>query len=467
MTEAAPGGPGLHAPAWRGILVLAVPMLVSQLAAIGTHVADTLIAGRHATVDLAAVAVGGGLYVSVMMALTGILYAASPIIAHHVGAGRTADVAPAFQQAVWLSLFLSVPGALVLAIPDPLLSLARLDPAVEQKTREYLLALAFAVPGTMLFRAWQAMMNGIGRPRPVMVIMLACLAVHVPLAWALTTGALGEPMGALGCGVSTLAVSGLSLACGAFWLLYSRKMRELQLFHAWQAPRARAQLEMLRLGGPMGISNFVEITSFTLIALFIARLGADVVAGHRVVANLNGVCFMLPLALGSGTLVRVGQAAGGCDWKYARRTALTGIAMAGLLSVWMAAALWMARESILALYSNDPSVLAVSRGLLIYATLFVMVDALHTLASFSLRGYKVTVVPMLVHTLCFWGLGLTAGYVLAFRGLPESGLPLIASPMGAAGFWLATLASTATAALLLGIILLRVFRSHAGTSTAN
>lgn len=34
---------------------------------------------------------------------------------------------------------------------------------------------------------------------------------------------------------------------------------------------------------------------------------------------------MLPLALGSGTLVRVGQAAGGLDWLRARHTALSGI----------------------------------------------------------------------------------------------------------------------------------------------
>ncbi|MCP2937484.1 MATE family efflux transporter, partial [Salmonella enterica subsp. enterica serovar Typhimurium] len=82
--------------------------------------------------------------------------------------------------------------------------LSQLDPVVEAKTRDYLLALAFAVPGALLFRAFQALMNGIGQPRPVMLIMLACLAVHVPLAWALTTGAFGPPLGALGCGLSTL-----------------------------------------------------------------------------------------------------------------------------------------------------------------------------------------------------------------------------------------------------------------------
>lgn len=447
-----------------GIFALAAPMMVSQLASIGTNVADTLIAGHHATADLAAVAVGGGLFVSVVIALIGILYAAAPIIAHHVGAGRREDIAPAFQQAVWMALFLSVPGALLLALPDPLLALSQLDPVVEAKTRDYLLALAFAVPGALLFRAFQALMNGIGQPRPVMVIMLACLAVHVPLAWALTTGAFGPPLGALGCGLSTLVVNWLAVACALLWLKRSPQLRALRPFHDWQAPRARAQREMLRLGGPMGVSNFVEITSFTLIALFVARLGADVVAGHRVIANINGVCFMLPLALGSGTLVLVGQAAGAHDWLRARHTALTGLAMASVLAVFVGLLLWLSREQVLAFYSDDPAVLDVARSLLPYVALFVLVGAAHTLASFALRGYKVTVAPMIVHTLCFWGVGLGSGYVLAFHGLPGLGVAMVAQPMGAAGFWLATLLSTVLAGLMMGVILLRVIRRHAGAS---
>jgi MATE family multidrug resistance protein len=151
----------------------------------------------------------------------------------------------------------------------------------------------------------------------------------------------------------------------------------------------------------------------------------------------------------------------------ARHTALSGIALAGGLSMLITLALWLTRESILAFYSSDAAVLAIARTLLPYAVLFVVVDALHTVASFSLRGYKVTVAPMLVHTFCFWGLGLTSGYVLAFRGVPEAGVALIAEPMGAAGFWLATLLSTALAGMLIGSILMKVFRSRTVTRIAN
>jgi MATE family multidrug resistance protein len=451
----------------RGILALSAPILVSQLAGMGTSVADTLIAGRYATADLAAVAVGGGMFLSVMMALIGILYATAPIVAHHVGAGRTGAIVPAFQQAIWMALFLSVPGVLVLALPDPVLALARLDPVVEQKARDYLLTLACAVPGALMFRVFQALMNGMGQPRPVMIIMLFCLGMHIPLAWALTNGVLTAPLGALGCGLSTLLVNWLSVICAVVYMTRLPRMRVLRPFGNWQAPRAQAQRELLRLGGPMGVSNFVEITSFTLIALFIARLGADAVAGHRVIANLNGLCFMLPLALGSGTVVMVGQAAGAQDWARARRNALTGVAMSGLFALCLMLALWLGQDTLLAIFSEDAAVLSVARGLMPYAVLFVVVDALHTLAAFALRGYKVTVVPMVIHAFCFWGVGLSSGYLLAFDGLPGAPFSLISAPMGAAGFWLCTLLATLLAGLMVGSVLLTVLRQRGGTSSAN
>ena len=105
------------------------------------------------------------------------------------------------------------------------------------------------------------------------------------------------PLGAVGCGLSTAMVSWLGLGCALAYLLRNPAYRRYRIFSHWQAPQPRALAALLRLGVPMGFSTFIEITSFTLIALFVARLGADAVAGHRVVANLAALVYMLPLAM--------------------------------------------------------------------------------------------------------------------------------------------------------------------------
>ncbi|WP_265947823.1 MATE family efflux transporter [Dechloromonas sp. A34] len=101
----------------RGLLAHAFPILIAQLASIGMMVVDTAVLGHVSPVDLAAVAIGGGIHVSVVFALVGILQAVAPVVAHLHGAKREGEVAGVLQQGFWLALLLSLPGVLFLTHP--------------------------------------------------------------------------------------------------------------------------------------------------------------------------------------------------------------------------------------------------------------------------------------------------------------------------------------------------------------
>lgn len=433
----------------RQILRHALPMLLAQLASIGMMVIDTLLLGHFGAEDLAAVAVGGGIYISVIFALVGVLQAIAPTVAHLQGAGRAHEIAGMLQQAFWLALLLSVPGVLLLLHPAPLFALSGMEAGVEAKARAYLAMLAWGMPAALLYRTFHAFCNALGRPRPLLLISLCGTALHALLAWALVTGWRAGapealPLGVLGCGISNACVGWFSLFCGGVYLARSQAFRRYRLLAGWRAPQRSSLRELLRLGLPMGFSNFVEISSFTLIALFVAQLGATVVAGHRIVANLAALCYMLPLALAVATLSQVGLAAGARDWQRARLAALAGLLLAGSLSLLLGVFLWSVAEPLIAACSSDAAVQAVAVSLLVYAAAYQVFDALQTVAAYALRGYKKTFLPMLVHVVCFWGVGLSGGWWLAFRATPA---------LGATGFWLASLLSLLLAALLLGALL--------------
>jgi MATE family multidrug resistance protein len=114
----------------------------------------------------------------------------------------------------------------------------------------------------------------------------------------------------------------------------------------------------------------------------------------------------------------------------------------------------------MAAYTADPAVSRLAVSLVIYICLYQFFDAIQTVAAHALRGYKITFGPMLVHTLCFWGIGLAGGYGLAYHGL-GSLLP----PQGVAGFWQACVLSNMAAALLFGTYLHVVSRNGAGPVT--
>lgn len=435
----------------RLILAHASPMLIAQLASMGMMVIDTALLGHYGTEDLAAVAVGGGIYISVVFALVGILQAVAPTVAHLKGAGRDDEIAGALQQAFWLALLLAVPGVLFLHYPDPLLALSRIEPGVEAKARDYLEMLAWGMPAALLYRTFYSFCNALGRPRPLMLISLGGTLLHGLLAWLLVTGGWGgEALGVLGCGISNAAVGWFGLFCAVGYLVRGTALARYRLLAGWQMPRARPLRELLRLGLPMGFSSFVEISSFTLIALFVAQLGATVVAGHRIVANLAAICYMLPLALAIATLSQVGRAAGARDWPRARASVGAGLVLAGALASLLGLVLWLAADALTVAYTGDAAVQAVSLSLIGYVAIYQVFDAVQTVAGYALRGYKISFAPMLVHIGCFWGVGLFGGWWLAFKA---------AQPMGVAGFWIASLSSLVLSAILLGGLLWRAVRA--------
>ena len=425
----------------QGLIAHAFPILIAQLASIGMMVVDTVVLGHFNSVDLAAVAIGGGIQISVVFALVGVLQAVAPVVAHLHGARRDDEVANVLQQGFWLAVLLALPGVLFLRHPDAVLGISTMDAAVEAKVRQYLGLLAWSLPASLFYRTFYAFCNALGKPRVLMGIGLFSLGLHAFLAWGLALqGWLGEPLGAVGCALSNVLVAWLACLSGALYLAFGPLGRRYRPFANWALPQWATWRELLRLGVPMGLSNLVEITSFTLISLFIASLGATVVAGHRIVANLSALTYMLPLSLAIATMAAVGQAVGGRDWTRAHAAIKAGLLLSAVLSTVVGVLLWLAATPLVAAYTDDPAVRSVAAGLIAYVALYQFFDALQTVAGHALRAYRVTFVPMLVQTFCFWGVGLLGGSWLCFRWSP---------PLGVAGFWLASVISLVLAAAML------------------
>lgn len=428
----------------------AVPMLIAQLAGMAMMLIDTVLLGHYGAEDLAAVAVGGGLYVAIVFAFAGVVQAVGPTVAQLVGARRQNEIAPALQQAFWLALLLTVPGVWLLLNPGPLLGLSPMEPAVAAKSSGYLGLLAWALPAVLLHRVFYAFCNAISRPRPLMLISLGGAMLHGVLAWLLVSGHYGgEPLGVLGCGISNAVTGWFALFCALVYLRFAPALAGYRLFAHWHLPQWHALKDLLRVGLPMGFSGFVEISAFTLVGLFIAQLGASVVAGHRIVANLAAIAYMPPLALAIATLAQVGQAVGARDVRRARVSIEAGLLLAAGVSTLLGLVLWLSAEPLVAAYTSDQRVQATALSLIVFVAVYQLFDAVQTVAAFALRAYKITFVPMLVHVVCFWGVGLYGGWLLAYRGFFD------AAPMGVVGFWTASLASLILSALLLGGLLWR------------
>lgn len=438
----------------RRVVRLAWPVLVAQMAVVGSGVIDTVMAGRLSALDLAAVGVGAAIYITVFMTAMGVLMALTPTVAQHFGAGRHKEIGEDVRQCAWLALLLAAAGTLLLRHPEPFVLLAQLTPAMEEKVRAYLAAVSWGIAPGLAFRIFYGFMSGIGRPRAIMAFNLLGLAAKVPLN-ALYMYELG--MGATGCAASTATISWLTAILAWSWCARQQDCAEFGVLSRLTFPKPRAMLELARLGLPIGLTLLVDVTAFTFMALFIARLGPIMSAAHQVTANLAILAFMIPLSIGHASLVLVGHALGAGDAATARRTGLMGIALGLAVSSLVSGGLWLGAERIAALYTPNADVRAVAAGLIAIVAAYHLFDALQCVVVNILRGYKRTVVPMAIYIVSLWGVGLGGGY---FLGLTE----LIGPARGAAGFWFAATASLLFAGLPVLAYFLKVSRSKVGVT---
>ena len=439
----------------RRLVPLAWPVMVGQLAVLAFSTIDTVLVGRAGATDLAALAIGSSAYITVFIGLMGIVLAVGPIAGQLFGARHHAQAGAQLHQAIWLALALSVPGCLLLLYPQPFLALAHAEPVVAHKVRGYLGALALALPGALVFTAYRGFNTAVSRPKAVMALQLGALALKLPLSAWLVFGGLGLPaLGAPGAGLATAACMALQCAAAAVLLRRDPFYAPFALGTRLQPPHRASLAALLRLGLPMGGSVMVEVTGFSFMAIFIARLGTVPVAGHQIALNLVAAMFMVPLGIANAAGTLVAQDIGAGDLRGARRVGWHGLEFGVLVAAAMGGAMWLLREPVLSFYTRDAAIVAAALPLLAWVALFHVADAAQTVAAFVLRAWRVTLAPMLIYVTAIWGVGLAGGYVLAFD--VPGGVP--ARLLGAPGYWSAATAGLVLAGLLLSALLLVLLR---------
>jgi MATE family multidrug resistance protein len=440
---------GSLADSARRIATLAWPVLIGQLSVLAFGTVDTLLVARYAAEDLAALAIGSSAYLTVFIGFMGVVLAISPIVGQLFGAQQHAQAGRQAHQAMWVALGLSVVGSLLLAFPYPFLAMSQATPEVAAKVRGYLLVLAFSLPVSLMFTVYRGFNTAVSRPKAVMLIQVAGLALKVPLSAALVWGvpALNiPPLGVLGCAIAT----GIAMWCQA--LIAWQVMRRDPFYAPFEllgrgldAPQRKSLGAHLRLGLPIGAAILIEVSGFSFMAIFIARLGTTPVAGHQIAVNLVTLMFMVPLAIGSASTTLVAQRVGARDALGARRLAWHGLAIGCAVAALLGAAVSVFDRHIVGLYTQDAVIAAAALPLIAWVALFHFVDAAQTIAAFVLRAWRIATVPLVVYGVALWGIGLGGGFTMAFN--LTGNVP--GSLQGARGFWVTSTIGLVVAALAL------------------
>ena len=333
--------PRLQESALR-LFPLAWPVFVGQIAVLAFSTVDTVMTARASALDLAALAIGGSIYISVFVGLMGVILAIGPIAGQLFGAGKHRESGHEAEQAVWLALgALGRSAAPCCSCPSPSSRWRRPSRRSPRRCAATCCGLACALPASLVFMAYRGFNVAVSRPKAVMVLQLGGLALKVPInallvfGFALPTpfGTLAVPaLGAQGCGIATAIVMWCQLLAAIVVVRRDPFYARFGLGYGLAPPNRKSLAALLRLGIPMGLSILIEVTGFTFMAFFISRIGATPVAGHQIAVNMVSLMFMLPLSIANASSVLVAQRIGAGDVDDAGRIGWAGLEIGVLIA---------------------------------------------------------------------------------------------------------------------------------------
>jgi MATE family multidrug resistance protein len=405
------------------LLALGGPLIAAQLAQISMGFVDTVMAGHLSPQDLAAVAVGGSLWMPIFVFGMGVLMSVSPTVAQAFGAKRFGEIGGHVRQGLWLSQGVGLVSFVAVRSCSPALRWLEVDPAIVPTAAGFLDAISWGLPAASAYVVLRGYSEAVSKTRPVMVISLVGLAANIAGNSIFMHGRLGMPrLGAVGTGVASAIVMWTELASLIVWMLCDRYYRQFAVFDRWVRPDWAQLGRLISLGSPIGACLFMEGSMFATVSLLMGRLGADVVAGHQIALNVASVTFMVPLGLSIASTVRVGHAIGRGNAGDARRSGLVGAGLACSFMSLTALVMATCPHWIAAIYTSDATVRSMAVRLLMMAAIFQIFDGLQVAGAGALRGLKDTAVPMLITFVAYWGLGLPLGLMLGIylEGGPQA-----------------------------------------------
>lgn len=421
--------------------ILALPILITQFCQAALGVVDAIMAGQVSALDLAAVAVGSGIWLPLFLLATGILIATTPLIGEAIGQNNHDQVPSITQQSLWTASAIGIIGFILVNLAPSILPIMGVPANIQPIATQYLHGVSFGFPALAVYAVLRSYCEALGRPEPVTIISIIGLLADIPLNYIFIHGKLGMPeMGGAGCGVATALVLWINVLLLAAYTAFTKRAQfaNTRFYYLFTGPNRAQITKLLKLGVPIGISIFFEASLFSLGALVISPLGELATASHQVALAVTSQLFMIPISVAMALTIMVSNRFGEKNLLALRHVQTTGLIWTVVIACVSMLGVYLFRPQLAAAFTDNPAVRAQAMHLLIFALAYQLFDGWQVNVAGILRGMQDTTVPMWVTLFCYWLVALPLGiYLVRFTDL------------GAQGFWMALITGLFLASILL------------------
>ncbi len=455
-----------YLPYYKRNLRVALPVMLTQLGASLVGLFDSIMVGRYATVDLAAVSFSNALFFTIMVFAMGALMGLTPLVGFQVGSlssnndnGLTSNcehgerssssitssphsfISSLFQNGMLFTILLSIFTLVLLGGCIPFLHCFGQDPAVVVAARPYYILIVLSIVPFLFFTFFKQFLEGLGNTSVAMVITLVMNGLNIFLNWLFIYGNWGCPeLGATGAGIGSLIARIGMPICFVIVMLSRREWKKYLLAVNLRNFKVSVLKQLSMIGFPIGVQTLMETIAFTAAFVFIGWISKEALAAHQIANQICDMTFMVILGIGSATTIRVSHQLGASNLEGVRMASNASIHLVLLINAIGAVVMIGLRNHIPLLFTHDQEVITIASQLVVLAGVLQLADGLQVVAASMLRGITDVKVPMIIAMFSYTIVCMSIGLFLAF--------PM---GMGAVGVWIGFVVGLSVAAVCLHI----------------
>jgi MATE family multidrug resistance protein len=401
---------------YQATLLLAYPVVLSQLGHIMVGVVDTAMVGQIGTVQQAAVALSNSLYTIVLVFGLGVSYGITPLVAAADSSGKIAENAELLKHGILINTILGILLFVLLFFLSPVLNLFDQKQEVVDLAIPFLNVMMLGMIPLCIFSGFKQFTEGLSFTRIAMLITIGANLLNVLLNYVMIFGHWGFPkLGLMGsCWASF--ISRVAMAIAMFiYVYYNPHFKKYRPGFSFRNISKTLTKKILAIGVPSGLQWVFEVGAFAFGVIMIGWISPDAQAAHQVALSIAATTYMMASGLSAAASVRVGNKAGLKDREGVRTAGFSAFVIVLAFMSITATCFILFRNYLPGLFNKDTEVMSIASSLLVIAAFFQLSDGVQVVGLGALRGVKDVKLPTVFTLIAYWVIGLPMSYVFAFK----------------------------------------------------